>query len=98
MRVAALFLGLRDDARVKMALSGLRVPTDRMLLALMVDRLSLILWGKTKDGRAGRNRPRSIAEQLAQGPKTQPVQAYQTGRDFEAARNRIISEVRSNGR
>ena len=93
MRVAALFLGLRDDARVKMALSGLRVPTDRMLLALMVDRLSLILWSKTKDGRAGRNRPRSIAEQLAQGP----VQAYQTGRDFEAARNRIISEVRSNG-
>ena len=44
--LAVLLDGLRDDSRVRMASSGLKVKIDRMLLATIADELGVILSGK----------------------------------------------------
>ena len=77
---AALAVGLRDDSRIKMAMSGANAPTDILLLAAAVDRLSLLLWAQTKDAEKGRNRPKSILEAL--NPKESDMTSYASGEDF----------------
>ena len=52
---AALSVGLRDNSRVKMKLAGVEAGQDTLLLAAIVDRLSLLWWAKTKDAESGRN-------------------------------------------
>ncbi len=51
--VAVFSYGLRDDSRIKMSISKQSVPLETMLLAGLSDRLSLLLWTKTKDAEHG---------------------------------------------
>jgi len=46
--VAIFAIGLRDDSRIKMKLSGAKVSPNILLLSGIVDRLNLLLWSKTK--------------------------------------------------
>lgn len=91
MTVAIFAVGLRDSSRIKMRLGNARVAPEILLLAGIVDRLSLILWTKTKDAEKGRNRPRSILESL--NGKESEVSAFTSGKDFENVRQRIISQT-----
>ena len=90
MLVASLVVGLRDDSRIKMKLSGAKAPAEIILLASMVDKLSLLVWTKTKDAEKGRNRPKSLLSILY--PKESNNTTYKTGDDFIKARNRLIGE------
>ena len=62
--LASLAVGLGINSRTKMAAAGLPVPMDTMLLACIVDRLSILIWQRTKDGAKGRNKPRMIVDAL----------------------------------
>lgn len=62
--VALFACGLRDDSRIKMKLSGQRIPTNTALLALAVDALRDLVWSKTKDAEKGKNRPPSVYDAL----------------------------------
>ena len=84
---AALAVGLRDDSRIKMALSGAKAPTDILLLAAAVDRLSLLVWAQTKDAEKGRNRPKSILEAI--NPKESENLSYESGEDFMKELDRL---------
>ena len=88
---AALASGLRDGSRIKMAMSGATVESDTALLAAAVDRLSLLVWSKTKDAEKGRNKPKSMLAMLLKddGPKDD-LEKFDTAEEFEAARKRII--------
>lgn len=86
--VAALSAGLRDDSRVKMKLSGAVAPTDTMLLAAVADRLSLLVWMKTKDGSKGRNKPKSILDSF--NGKESNISAYISGEDFMKEREKLL--------
>ena len=90
MLVASLVVGLRDDSRIKMKLSGAKAPAEIILLASMVDKLSLLVWAKTKDAEKGRNRPKSLLSILY--PKETNNTTYKTGEDFIKARNKLIGE------
>lgn len=94
--VAALSSGLRDDSRIKMKMSGRNVPSDVALLAAAVDRLSLLVWAKTKDAQHGRNRPDSIlVKMLGDGKEeqmTKDFSVFRTSEEFEAARRRAINK------
>ena len=84
--LAELAAGLREDSRIKMSLSGMRGSRTELLLAILADRLGLLVWFQTEDGRRGVNRPRSIAEALL-APDSRPegdVIAFDSARDFEA--------------
>lgn len=86
--VAVFSIGLRDDSRIKMKLGGAKVSPNILLLSGIVDRLNLLLWAKTKDGSKGRNKPKSILDELYK--KESDVSAFISGKEFEKERQRII--------
>ena len=90
-RAAVFALGLRDNSRIKMKLSGQRVMLDTILLAGISDRLSTLVWWKTKDGQKGINKPAMLAETLAgKKPRDIDVIVFNSGEDFERARKGLI--------
>ena len=90
--LAALSVGLRENSRIKMKLSGAKVKPDFLLLAAAVDRLSLLVWSKTKDAEQGRKRPKSLVEVLNGKKKESDVMAFNTAEEWERAKAKIIGE------
>jgi len=86
--VASLAVGLRDSSRIKMLLSDAPASTEIMLMAAIVDRLSLLVWFQTKDGEKGRNKPRSILETIT--PKESKVSVFESGEDFIKTRENLL--------
>lgn len=97
--VARLAAGLPPDSRIMRILTGQNVPMDTLLLAMIADRLGLLVWFRTKDGQKGRNRPGSILDALLDrkedrendGPETAVFDSVEA---FEAARERLIRSDR----
>lgn len=91
-KLATLAMGLRGSSRVMMALSGRRATTEEMLSAAMVDRLSLLVWAKTKDAQKGRNRPASVLESLTGGHREkQEIYSARDAEEFEKRRAAILT-------
>lgn len=91
--VAVFACGLKDSSRIKMVMSGQTVPSDTLLLAQMTDALNLLVWSRTKDAEADKNRPRSIASALLGEEVSQPDLGFDTGADFEREKQRLIGGV-----
>ena len=93
LRLAAtLAFGLRDDSRIRLKLGGSRVNADTMLSAIIADRLGMLVWFQTEDGRKNRRRPKSLAAKLSSAENdTENVIGYDSGEDFMEAWNRINS-------
>lgn len=85
---ASLAVGLRDDSRIKMKLSGAKASTEIILLASAVDRLSLLAWMQTKDAEKGRNRPKSLLEAFV--PKETDNTSFDSGEDFMKTREALL--------
>lgn len=83
-QLATLAAGLREDSRIKLRLSGGKVPRSEMLLAAAVDRLSLLVWFLSEEGT---ERPKSILDILLGEEKkdNSDTVGFETGADFEAA-------------
>jgi len=89
----ALFCdGLRDDSRIKLKMSNQRVSMDTLLLASIVDRLSILVWFKTKDGQKGRNQPKSIVGSINKPVREKEGMSFNTGEEFEKMRLKILKE------
>ena len=89
--VGSLALGLRDSSRIKMAMTGSQASSEVMLMAAMVDRLSLLVWMKTKDAEKGKNKPKSILESMTSEEKITENVAYTSGEDFIKERERLLN-------
>lgn len=89
--VATLACGLGENSRIRRSMSGQTLTVEAMLLAMLVDRTGLILWTQTKDAQKGRNRPKSVLEQLLAGADSnkEDIEAYASGEEFEAERKRL---------
>ena len=84
--LATLAVGLRENSRIKMKLSGVRIPRADIFLAAAVDRLSIIAWMLSEDGANGTNRPGSVLDTLLENPKqesTNNVEVYDTPEEYE---------------
>jgi len=92
LRVAVFSCGLRDDSRIKMKINGQSVSNETLLLAGISDRLSMLVWFKTKDGQKGKNRPPSMVDMLTNKNKEsdRDVVTFNSGEDFEKLRNSLI--------
>lgn len=89
-RLATLAVGLREDSRIKMRLMGAKASKTDLLLAAAVDRLSMLLWMKSEDGKNGTNRPPSILSViLGTEQEDKAVEAFESDQDFEAAWTQI---------
>ena len=87
-KVAVFAFGLKEDSRIKMALSNQKVPFETLLMASTLDRL--LVWFKTKDGQKGANRPTMIAQKLVGEEKERDEMVFSSGEEFEAYRQRIL--------
>ena len=88
--MAVFCIGLKEDSRIKLKLAGQRVGMTTLLLALMADRLGLLVWSKTKDGQKGRNQPRSLVDSLNNVTKEPEIMVFESSEDFEIMKNKII--------
>ena len=89
--VAVFAVGLRDDSRIKMKLSGMKVPADTLLLAQIADAINTLVWMNSKDCRNASKRPKSLVEALTSTDtaKEKPI-SFKTGAEFEAYRQALI--------
>ena len=85
-----LACGLRDDSRIKMAMSGRKINTDTMLRAGILDRLSILAWQNTEDGHEGTNYPPSVMSMLLGEETESDSLSFESGADFEAYRRGLI--------
>jgi hypothetical protein len=92
-QVAIFAIGLRDNSRIKMKLSGSKVPPDICLLAGIFDRLNVLLWSKTKDAEKGRNRPKPLLSVLYEEQKDTDISAYSSGEDFLKEREKLLKKA-----
>lgn len=86
--VATFSVGLREDSRIKLKMNNTKYRLETILLASVVDRLSLLVWMQTEDGRKGSNRPQSLAEQLLSTEEKETV-GFDTPEEFEDEWKRI---------
>ncbi len=82
--LATLSSGLRENSRIKMRLSGEKLPRHILLLAAAVDRLSILVWQQTQNGQEGINAPKSIVDALM-GIKSDEsdLEVFDTTEDYE---------------
>ena len=85
--LATLAAGLREDSRIKLRLSGGKMPRSELLLAAAVDRLSLLVWFLSEEGT---ERPKSILEiLLGNESEEKDVVGFESAEDFEAEWKRM---------
>lgn len=81
--LATLCVGLREDSRIKTRLFGDRIPRSDVLLAAVVDRLSLLIWKLF--GQEGSSPPGSVLDSLlGVQPQESDVERYDSPEDFES--------------
>lgn len=89
--IAILSSGLPDDSRIKKKVNNNYTNLREMLLASIVDRLSLLVWMQTKDGIDGKNRPISILDKLmGEDAGNHDIAAFDSGAEFEEWRKEIM--------
>lgn len=88
--LATLSVGLRDDSRIKMKLSNSKVTLDTLLLASILDNTRMLLWAQSKDAQKGRNRPKSIVEQLLKTERPKVYKGTNSIEEFKKERERIM--------
>lgn len=71
-------------------LTDQKVSFDSLLLAGILDRLSILAWFKTKDGQSGRNRPVSLTEKLTTVARERRELVFDSGEDFEECRRKLL--------
>lgn len=83
--IADLANGLKEDSRIKRKIANAKLTLQETMLAIMIDKLSILIWQKTKDGAKGRNIPKSVyrkLEGLDEKPKDE-LQKFESRESFE---------------
>ena len=94
-QVAMYAVGLRENSRIKLAMTGQKASNEEVLLAMIADRLSLLVWFKTKDGQDDTNRPKSmlallLGEEKTNEDKVGAFKRFKTGDDFLNYRKKLL--------
>ncbi|MDD6908285.1 MAG: DUF5361 domain-containing protein [Bacteroidaceae bacterium] len=86
--LSILVRGLREDSRIYRRQTKTNLSVSNMLLAGINDRLSLILYSKTKDAINGVNRPSLILESLEEDN----YKAFNSKDDFMKEREKFLEK------
>ena len=99
-KVAVFSCGFREDSRIKMKMRNQTVSFETLLLAGISDKLSVLLWTKTKDAEKGKNLPKMIMDGLLPYKKemsTADTSIFDSSEDFERRRNELIKQFDGGG-
>lgn len=88
-KIAIYAKGLRDNSRIKMIVNNQMVSNDTLLLAGILDRLSLLVWFKTKDGQKGKGKPVMISKMFTD-KASKSVLSFASGEEFEKIRSKLL--------
>jgi len=90
--VATFSVGLRENSRIKMKMSGAKVPLETIILAMMADRLGNVIWSLSEDGRKGINRPPQLVEVLTgiERKNDSDILSFTTPKAYEEARRKLL--------
>ena len=86
--IATLAIGLRHDSRIMMAVNGLKVDMNTLLLAHIADNTAINVYMKTKDAEKGRNYPKSYVKILG-SDANEVARQFDSGDDFIREWNRL---------
>lgn len=89
-KLATLVLGLRDNSRTKIMISGTKADAQTILLASILDAVALLVWFGSKDGQNGVNRPKSVLNVIMGREEQGQYKTFATVEDFERYRQEII--------
>lgn len=92
--VATFSVGLRDNSRIKMKMSGAKATQEILILSMIADRLGILAWMFSEDGQKGRNKPPQLIEMLYGKEIKQAnsdVLTFNTPEAFEKARREILN-------
>ena len=94
---ATLAVGLRDDSRIKIKMSGMKMDFQKYILAALFDKVNWLCWTKTKDAQHGTHVPESILDLLLQtGSGTdnaEDLMIFDSPEAFETARRDLLGET-----
>ena len=99
-KIAVFSCGLRENSRIKMKLAQQVVPFETLILASILDKLSVLLWTKTKDAEKGKNMPQMIMDELiphVQKIKQMDTSIFDSSEDFEQRRKELIEQIEYGG-
>lgn len=84
---ATLAMGLGRNSRTKKKITGQKTDDELYLLAAIADRLSLLVWAKTKDAQKGRNKPKMFTDALMgrEEKKNEKPLAFNTPEELDRA-------------
>lgn len=69
----------------------MKVSQETILLAAVVDQLSMLVWFQSEDGAKGRNRPQSVLSAiLDSGKKKDEIVAFDSGEEFDKAWKKLV--------
>lgn len=90
--VATLSAGLREDSRIIRKNEGRKISLSEMLLAHILDKVNILVWFQTEDGRKGDNRPKSVLADLLdiKEENENNVEGFDSPLDFERRRKELI--------
>lgn len=95
--IARLVFGLGDNSRTKQSIRDEKITKEQMLLAVIADRLGLLLWFNSEDGAKRRNRPKSLLEALTDEPKETTIsngaEVFHTGEAFMQRYESLVSDM-----
>lgn len=81
--VATLAMGLRNNARIMLKVSGLKVEPQMLLLAHIIDNTAITYYLQTKNAKTGKNKPKSMVKALtADLDSSKHARTFDSGADF----------------
>jgi hypothetical protein len=93
---ATLAVGLREDSRIKVKMSGMKMDFNKYILAALFDKVNWLCWTKTKDAQHGTHVPESILDLLLQTDKQNApdeFMVFDSPEEFEKARQDLLGEI-----
>lgn len=92
--VATLAVGLRNDSRIKLHLSGEPLTFDQLMMVKLYDLLNWLAWTKTKRAEKGQGMPERLEDRIRKKmlEKSDVVQ-FESGEDFKKARDKLLKRI-----
>ena len=90
--MAAIYAkGLKENARIKIKLAGVKVTLEDMLLASIADHTKLLTWMQTEEARKVKNRPKTKLPRL-RGEEVRKVRSIETGEEVGIEGKRLTEK------
>lgn len=92
-KVALFSYGLRENSRIKLKMNNMKYSFETMMMAGILDKLSILVWSKSDEASKGTNKPESILAKLLgieQSTEKDHV-VFNSSNEFETARLEILN-------